>query len=280
MDLQQFACFALDGDSALRVVAPDDPQAVLAWRPGVGWEAALPAGHSDRDLLELYLPICAARTGHPVTVGHIGQSLDGYIATQTGESRFVTGQQNIVHLHRLRALADAVVVGAGTVAADDPRLTTRLVPGTNALRVVLDPRRRLARHHGLFTDGEAPTLVVCDEQLAADGPQRIGNAEILGVPATAGRLDLGALLERLRRRGCHFVFVEGGGVTVSAFLEAQLLDRLHVAVAPLLIGDGRPGVRLPGQASLDDRVRLRHRVFRMGDDILFDCDLRSPRPGD
>ncbi len=278
LDTSRPAFYALGGTDGLRAVAAGDAQAVLAWRPGAGWEAALPADHSSRHLLELYLPMCAARTGHPVTVGHIGQSLDGYIATQAGESRFVTGQQNIFHLHRLRALADAVVVGARTVAADDPRLTTRLVPGANPLRVVLDPRRRLAAHHRLFTDGEAPTLLVCEARRAACGPDRVGDAEVIGVPSAAGGLDLSALLDVLHRRGCHAVFVEGGGVTVSGFLEAGLLDRLQVTVAPLLIGDGRPGVRLPPTSSLNDCLRLRHRIFRMGDDILFDCDLRSPRP--
>src|SRR6266404_4253948 len=82
-----------------------------------------PADAAERSLVDLYLPICAATAARPITVGHLGQSLDGFIATHAGESRFVTGQENVLHSHRLRALCDAVVVGAGTVAADDPRLT-------------------------------------------------------------------------------------------------------------------------------------------------------------
>ena len=83
------------------------------------------------------------------------------------------------------------------------------------------------------------------------------------------------LLSTLRARGGRRVFVEGGGVTVSAFLEANLLDRLHVAIAPLIIGDGRPAIRLPARATLSDCHRPRYRVFRMGGDVLFDCDLRT-----
>jgi riboflavin biosynthesis pyrimidine reductase len=86
-------------------------------------------------------------------------------------------------------------------------------------------------------------------------------------------------LQELHRRGCHAVFVEGGGVTVSRFLEAGLLDRLHVAIAPMVVGEGRPGLRLPPAERLSDSLRPAHRVFRMGEDVLFDCDLRAGHAG-
>jgi riboflavin-specific deaminase-like protein len=177
-------------------------------------------------------------------------------------------------MHRLRALCDAIVVGAGTVAADDPRLTTRLVPGPNPLRVVLDPRRRLAARHAVFGDGAAPTLLICDAERAREGA-RIGQAEVAGIPCRDGRLDLAAVLATLLARGCSRVFVEGGGVTVSAFLGAGLVDRLHVTVAPVLIGAGRPGLRLGAVESLRDARRPAHRVYRMEQDLLFDLDLRA-----
>jgi riboflavin-specific deaminase-like protein len=277
LDAGRVVSFALDA-AGLREVAPDARDAVLAWRPDAGWTADGAWGDGANASLALYLPLCAAGPGRPLTVGHVGQSLDGYVATQTGDSQFVTGTENIVHLHRLRALCDAVVVGAGTVAGDDPRLTTRLVAGPNPLRVVLDPRRRLAAHHRVFTDGAAPTLLVCDAARAQPG-ERFGNAEVAGAPSRAGRFDLQAVLALLRRRGCHAVYVEGGGVTVSRVLEAGLLDRLHVAIAPLVIGHGRRGLQLPPVERLQDSLRPAHRVFRMGADVLFDCDLRAGGPG-
>src|SRR5438105_3284349 len=153
----QRAVFALGGDGELRAVPAGDPDALIAWHPGAGWEAVLPDGDSRRAFIDLYLPICSATVARPVTVGHLGESLDGFIATRSGESQWVTGEQNMLHMHRLRALSDAVVVGAGTIAADDPQLTTRLVTGSNPLRVVLDPGRRLGADHRVFTDDAAET---------------------------------------------------------------------------------------------------------------------------
>jgi len=273
----QCAAFALDPHGELRSVRTDDPDALLIWQPSGGWEAAatLDADPDARTMVDLYLPICSATRAEPIAVGHLGQSLDGFIATHAGDSRWVTGQENLRHMHRLRALCDAVVVGAGTVAIDDPQLTTRLVAGSSPLRVVIDPDRRLGEHHRLFTDAAAETLYVCAKSLIQPGERRYGCATIVGLEGDADRVDVAELTRMLRARGCARLFVEGGGVTVSMFLAANLLDRLHVAIAPLLIGDGKPAIRLPPRAALDECHRPRYRVFRMGGDVLFDCDLSA-----
>lgn len=226
------------------------------------------APQAARPLLDLYAPLLAPR---PLVIGHLGQSLDGHIATDSGDSYYVTGPENVRHLHRLRALCDAVVVGAGTVARDDPQLTVRHVAGRNPARVVLDPRAELSAHYRIFGDGQAKTYVVHAAGLGAPAP---GVAEIVPVPADGGRLRLDALLEALAARGLHAVFVEGGGATVSRFLEAGLLDRLHVAFAALVTGRGRPGLTLPARDKIAECLRPQHRVFAMGGDVLFDCDLR------
>lgn len=270
------ATFALTDDDELRPAPAGGPDTVLAWRPGDGWQQTVPLDDPRRAFIDLYLPVSSATADRPVTIGHLGQSLDGFIATHAGESRFVTGQENILHLHRLRALCDAVVVGAGTVAADDPQLTTRLVEGANPLRVVIDPARRLGNGYRVFHDNEAETIYVCAKSLTRPDEQTIGRASIVGVDDHVdgpGSANVAAIMQVLRARGCQRVFVEGGGVTVSMFLEANLLDRLHVAIAPLIIGDGRPAIRLPARALLGDCARPRYRVFRMGGDVLFDCEL-------
>jgi diaminohydroxyphosphoribosylaminopyrimidine deaminase / 5-amino-6-(5-phosphoribosylamino)uracil reductase len=263
--------YAFDNDVLRPALAEDS--AVLAWDEG--WRF-LPAATADlRTHDDLYLPLAAARERVPLVVGQLGQSMDGFIATASGQSHYVTGEASLVHLHRLRALSDCVIVGAGTVAADDPRLTTRLVDGDNPVRVVLDPRLRLPLTHRVFSDAQASTLRIRAQGVPLP-PQRASAAvEDIELPAPGGRLDLAALLAELKSRGYRAILVEGGGITLSGFLAAGLLDRLHIVVAPFIMGEGRPGLRTPPVARLQDCLRPLPRIYALGNDVLFDCDLRS-----
>ena len=260
--------------------ASDAADAIVHWDGVAGWRCVDGLSGAIADFLELYLPVCAASAARPVTVAHLGQSLDGYIATSNGDSQYVSDPQNIVHLHRMRALCDAVVVGGATVRDDDPQLTTRLATGDNPLRVIIDPKHQLSPAHRVFNDGAAMTLLVTLEGTSCAQSKRVGFADhvqVLRVRADAnGNPDLQALLRALHSRGCHAVFVEGGGITVSRFVDAGLLDRMQIAVAPLFIGRGRAGMRIAGSQSLQDCLRPSYRLFRMGADLLFDCDLRTP----
>jgi diaminohydroxyphosphoribosylaminopyrimidine deaminase / 5-amino-6-(5-phosphoribosylamino)uracil reductase len=228
---------------------------------------------SVRQLLELYLPLCIGEGCERLVLGHVGQSLDGQIATSAGASRYVTGPENIAHMHRLRSLMDAVVVGAGTVELDDPELTTRLVPGDNPTRVVIDPKLRVTHARKLYRDGLAPTLIACQRGRGrAQGPSRI---PLLELASDGELLSLPELLSALAERGLRRIFVEGGGVTITRFIQARCLDRLHVTVCPILIGRGRPGLSLPGVERLDQALRPATRRFTLGEDVLFDCRLSA-----
>ena len=226
---------------------------------------------SVKEMLELYLPLCRTRT---LVFGHVGQSLDGQIATASGASRYVSGPENLHHMHRLRALADAVVVGAHTVERDDPQLTTRLVPGRNPTRVVLDPSLRLPENRRVFQERAAQTLVLCARGRRTNGHE-LANAEIVEIPAVEGAFTPSEIIRALRERGLERIFIEGGGITLSRFLEARRLDRLHVTICPLFIGHGKPGIVLPPIDRLDRALRPRTRRFALGDDVLFDCRLET-----
>lgn len=228
-----------------------------------------------RPLLELYRPILDVPPGGRLVVGHLGQSIDGRIATRSGDSNFVTGPANLDHLHRMRALCDAVLVGANTIELDDPQLTTRRVPGEHPTRVVIDPAARLPVDRRVFADDGVATLLACASQVAAQAAKRFGAARVLAVQARDGRLPGAALLDALAARGLRVVFVEGGGVTVSRLLEQTCLDRLQITVAPVIVGDGRNGLQLPGAASMHACARPPCRVYPMGEDVLWDFDLRA-----
>ena len=222
-------------------------------------------------LLDLYLPL-ALQNGPSFTIAHLGQSLDGRIAAANGASRWVTGPEDLLHNHRMRALADAILVGADTVRLDDPQLTVRRCPGDNPVRVVLDPLLGLGPDYHLFRDGAAETLVIAAEDRAP--PVRLGHAQVATVPRAAdGALDCRAVIELLARRGLTWLFVEGGGVTVSRFLAQGALDRLQLTIAPLIIGSGRPGIQLPEIEDLAHGLRPRQRRFVLGEDVLFECDF-------
>jgi riboflavin-specific deaminase-like protein len=242
-------------------------------------EQALGATPEAGALLTLFAPLVAGARAHALVIGHLGQSLDGRVATPTGVSQFITGREDVVHTHRLRALFDAVIVGVRTVELDDPQLTTRLVSGAHPTRVVLDPQAKLAgRQRRVLEEGGARTLVFSARAALPRNEQR-GAVTWLASPCSEGRLDLRAVLDTLRARGLARVFVEGGGVTISRFLSAGLLDRLHVSVAPVILGSGAPSFALPPIDQLDEAVQLRCSHHTLGRDVLFDCELvKKPAP--
>jgi riboflavin-specific deaminase-like protein len=250
-----------------------------AARPVRPWIAPETLDETSADLHALYAPLVQRNAqAAPWVIAHLGQSLDGFIATRNGDSRYVTGALDLDHMHRLRALADAVIVGAGTVAIDDPLLTTRRVPGRHAVRVVLDPMQRVPTSARVLNDRDAPTLWLTDARWHKPVHGAGVAARALALPGlldAQGQLDAGVAVRALVAQGLRVLFVEGGGVTVSRFLAQGLLDRLHLALAPVLIGEGRRGVHLPASGTMAECLRPRGRVVRLGDDQLWDFALVS-----
>jgi riboflavin-specific deaminase-like protein len=256
----------------------------MSWDAESGWQLQGPWDGMARTQFEFFKPLLDVRPqGTAWVIALLGQSLDGCVATRSGDSSFINGPESLQHLHRLRALCDAVIVGAGTVAIDNPRLTTRRVPGPSPTRVLLDPALRLAGQIGrahVFNDAAAPTLWLCDgsrrdEAVALAGAERV--LAVSGLLRDDAKPDMAAAVAALQSRGLTRLFVEGGGVTVSRFLAQHCLDRLHLALAPVLIGDGRPGLRFAGADRLAECLRPPGRVCPMGRDQLWDLDLRASR---
>lgn len=216
-------------------------------------------------------PIRSASPDRPYVVAQLGQSLDGRVATPTGESQWINREAALDHLHRLRASVDAVVVGIGTVLADDPRLNVRRVPGSHPARVIIDPRGRLPAGTQCLADDGARRIVIraCEER----GPAGV---EVIRLAAGTGEIDPKAIVAALFDCGFKRLLIEGGARTVSRFIDADAVDRLHVLVSPMIIGSGQSGIALRPIDRLSEARRPRTRVHQLEDgDVLFDCDLRS-----
>lgn len=249
----------------------------LVFTANYEWQYSTSLSAETRGLLDLYLPVLGTPDSRSVIVGHLGQSVDARIATSDGDAFFVTGEENRKHLHRLRALSHAVIVGVGTVQADNPQLTTRSVSGQSPVRVIIDPSAKVSLDAGLLNDGAATTMLIhaqseCTEALS-DGAQY----ERILLPAAKGRISVNDIVDALASRGMHRLFIEGGGVTVSRFLHANCLHRLHIAAAPLLVGEGRSALQMPGALTMQSALRPAFKLYRMGCDVLWDFDLHDTK---
>jgi diaminohydroxyphosphoribosylaminopyrimidine deaminase/5-amino-6-(5-phosphoribosylamino)uracil reductase len=194
----------------------------------------------------------------------LATSLDGRIATASGESQWITGEAARLEGHRLRAAHDAILVGVETVLADDPELTARLPgrPVDQPLRVVLDSHLRTPATAKVAKGGDSLILTVAE-------PAAVGGAVVERVEAEEGRPSAAACLSALKRRGVGSVLIEGGGQVAASFLRAGLVDRLEWFRAPILLGgEGRPCVAALALARLSEAPRFRRlAVEPCGDDL-------------
>jgi diaminohydroxyphosphoribosylaminopyrimidine deaminase/5-amino-6-(5-phosphoribosylamino)uracil reductase len=223
---------------------------------------------------EVFGPLRKGTVDDCLIVGQLGQSLDGRVATESGHSKYINGPAGLVHLHRLRALVDVVVVGVGTAIADDPQLTVRRVSGPQPARVVIDPRGRLCADARMFADDGVRRLLVTEEGRCCTAPAGV---EVITLPTIDGQFAPSAILAALAGFGMRRMLIEGGAGTISRFLAAGCLDRLHVMVAPIILGVGGPGIVLPSLDRADQAPRMPVRVHKIDDDVLFDCDLSAQR---
>lgn len=234
----------------------------------------LPGGHpmfADATDLDVYRTIVL----FDEVVAQLAQSEDGFIATHTGDAEFVSGRLDRRHLHQIRAACGAVLVGAGTVTADDPQLTVRAVGGDNPVRVILDPNGRIPVESHVLQSADAPTLwlVGADAQVS----HQIGaHVKVVRLVSAAGESIMpAAILAVIREHVAGSILIEGGGQTVSAFLAAGALDRLFLTRAPVLLGEGVPGIRFDGPALMTDALRPSFRRYSFGQDVCTEYVLSA-----
>jgi riboflavin-specific deaminase-like protein len=228
-----------------------------------------------------------SKNGHecPRVTVHYAQTLDGRIATRTGHSQWISCEESLKLAHRLRAAHDAVLVGVGTAMADNPRLTVRLAAGTSPIRIVVDSTLRIPLNLNVFTDAAAPTLVATTDRAARE---RIASVSACGAEVAVlkqdefGRVDLIDLLRHLTTIGIRSVMIEGGGAVITSALRERVVDRLIVAIAPKVVGDGVSAVNDLNILRMSDALTFSHMTYeRLGDDLIFEGRLKpsQDRPG-
>ncbi len=215
--------------------------------------------------------------GRPLVTLKWAMSLDGKIATRTGDSKWITGEAARRYAHKLRAWNQAILVGVGTVLQDDPLLTCRIPGGRDPIRIVLDSKLRTPLDSQLVqTAGDAPVIIATLRSAAKTKRQKLVQAgvEVINVRSKRKRIDLASLLDALGRRGISTLLVEGGSEVHGAFADAGLVDRVAAFVAPKLIGgaDAKPAVAGLGAKLVADGLGLRSvSQKRLGDDLLIEA---------
>lgn len=219
--------------------------------------------------------------GLPFVVAKYAMTADGKIATKTGDSKWIAGEAARMAVHKMRDIYDAIMVGVGTVIADDPELTARFEEARNPVRIVLDSKCRIKPEATLLHDGKARTIVAVTELADNNKVENIKKtckAEVLVLPSKGGKVDLEKLLKQLSQEGITSVLVEGGGEVHASMLEASLVDKMHIFIAPKIIGgqDALGPVRGSGAEKMSGALRLYDMsVEPFDEDIMLTAYLRK-----
>jgi diaminohydroxyphosphoribosylaminopyrimidine deaminase/5-amino-6-(5-phosphoribosylamino)uracil reductase len=267
-------------------IGTQDPNPLVAGRGIAALQAAgipVEVGILEPECRRLIAPFAKhVTTGLPFVILKSAMTLDGKTATSSGDSQWISGPESREHVHRLRDRVDAVMVGIGTVLNDNPRLTTRLPDGgRDPLRIVVDSGLRIPEEAAaLSVSPEAGALIVTTHAAPEDKVARLleRGVQVLRVDDRDGRVDPACLMAELGARGIQSVLLEGGSELGSSLMQAGLIDRVMIFVAPVLIGgdDGKGLFAGRGAAFISDARRLSDvRVRRFGDDVLIEGEVEK-----
>ena len=219
-------------------------------------------------LMESYLQIIFNKSKYPYIFGHLAQTLDGYIATESGESRYISSIDNLEHLHMLRAISDVVLVGSNTVKFDNPKLTTRLVKGPNPMRVVIDKNDTIKNSCNLLKNKDRKGFKIVSDKLKPN------SKNIFSLPLKKDEFRIADIISLLKSLGNKIIFIEGGGNIISHFYRKKFLNRLHLCISPILIGRGINSFIIDKDVKINEAKIKKISYIKMGKDIL--CNIKLP----
>ena len=219
-------------------------------------------------LMESYLQIIFNKSKYPYIFGHLAQTLDGYIATESGESRYISSIDNLEHLHMLRAISDVVLVGSNTVKFDNPKLTTRLVKGPNPMRVVIDKNDTIKNSCNLLKNKDRKGFKIVSDKLKPN------DENIFLLPLKKDEFRITDIISLLKSLGNKIIFIEGGGNIISHFYRKKFLHRLHLCISPILIGRGINSFIIDKDVKINEAKIKKISYIKMGKDIL--CNIKLP----
>lgn len=210
------------------------------------------------------LPLYASKEQRTITISHFAQSLDGKIATNEGNSKWIGNKENLIHAHRMRALCDAILIGSNTLIHDNPSLTVRNVPGNDPVKVVIGQSSEL--NFTKLLENNARVIYITNDRNNC----RTGRVETIGAPEIHGMLDCDKILKKLYKQGIHSLYIEGGSKTASNFLINNSIDVVQLHIAPLIMGSGIVNFSLPEIKAINESISFKKFNFTpVGRHIMF-----------
>ena len=218
-----------------------------------------------QSILNILLPIL--RKNKKLVIAQIGQSIDGRIALNNGNSHYINNPKSIIYLHCLRSISDAIIVGSNTIKKDDPLLTTRKIKGTNPKRIIIDGSLSLNNKYKIFNDGNENIIFTKSNKNI-----RLNNSTIIRLKEKNFTKNLITQINKLKYKN---ILVEGGSKTISELINNKYIDILQFMIAPILIGSGINSLNLKEISNLNKAIRPKHNFNELENEIIVNLFLNS-----
>ena len=217
-----------------------------------------------RQCCEIIIPLLTKNDNF--LIGQIGQSLDGKIALNNGNSHYINEKESILYLHCLRAVCDGVLVGVNTVIKDNPLLTTRKIKGSSPVRLIIDPSLKLSNKYKIFKDDNQNIIFTNSNK-----QKKINNTLIVKFPK---KNFTNNIFKYLKKTSFKNILVEGGPTTLSNFIEMKLLNYMQFIISPTLIGSGIDSLKLKPITNLKNAIRVKNTISKLGKEIVITLNLK------